>query len=30
MNNEIQTTELTRTSQSWDGVQLPDFPVGKY
>ena len=25
----IQTTELIRTSQSWDGVQLPDFPKGK-
>ena len=29
INNEIKTIELTRTSQSWDGVQLPDFPVGK-
>lgn len=25
----IKTIELTRTSQSWDGVQLPDFPEGK-
>ena len=25
----IKTTELIRTSQSWDGVQLPDFPLGK-
>ena len=29
MKIEIQTTELIRTSQSWDGVQLPDFPKGK-
>ena len=29
MNNEIKTIELIRTSQSWDGVQLPDFPNGK-
>ena len=25
----IKTTELIRTSQSWDGAMLPDFPVGK-
>ena len=25
----IKTTELIRTSQSWDGAQLPDFPQGK-
>ena len=25
----IKTTELIRTSQSWDGTQLPDFPQGK-
>ena len=25
----IKTTELIRTSESWDGVALPDFPVGK-
>ena len=26
---EVQTFELARTSQSWDGAQLPDYPVGK-
>ena len=25
----IKTTELIRTSQCWDGAQLPDFPQGK-
>ena len=25
----VQTTELVRTSQSWDGVDLPDYLVGK-
>lgn len=25
----VKTTELIRTSQSWDGVILPDFPQGK-
>ena len=25
----VQTTELVRTSQSWDGVELPDYLVGK-
>ena len=25
----IKTTELIRTSQSWDGVALPNFQVGK-
>jgi len=25
----IKSTELIRTSQSWDGAQLPDFPQGK-
>ena len=24
----IQTTELIRTSRSWDGALLPDFPQG--
>ena len=24
----IKTTELIRTSQSWDGTMLPDFPIG--
>lgn len=26
---QIKTTELIRTSQSWDGAQLPDFPQGQ-
>ena len=26
---EVVTVELARTSQSWDGAQLPDYPVGK-
>ena len=26
---KIKTTELIRTSQSWDGAQLPDFPAGQ-
>ena len=26
---EIQIIDLKRTSQSWDGVELPDYPVGK-
>ncbi len=26
---DIQTTELIRTSQSWDGVALPTYPAGK-
>ena len=26
---EIQIFDLKRTSQSWDGVELPDYPVGK-
>ena len=25
----VQTTELVRTSQSWDGVDLPDYLAGK-
>lgn len=25
----IKTTELIRTSQSWDGAMLPDFPAGQ-
>lgn len=31
-NNEVQevrSTELIRTSQSWDGVELPDYLVGR-
>ena len=26
---EIEIVELARTSQSWDGVELPVYPVGK-
>ena len=26
---EVQSTELIRTSQSWDGVELPDYLVGR-
>ncbi|MBR3220858.1 MAG: cupin domain-containing protein [Kiritimatiellae bacterium] len=26
---EIEIIELERTSQSWDGAQLPDYPAGK-
>lgn len=25
----VETTELIRTSQTWDGAALPDFPQGK-
>ena len=25
----MKKTELFRTSQSWDGVQLPDYPAGR-
>ena len=26
---EVRSTELVRTSQSWDGVDLPDYLVGR-
>lgn len=26
---ELATIELARTSQSWDGAELPDYPIGK-
>ena len=26
---QVQTTELIRTSQSWDGAELPDYLVGR-
>ncbi len=26
---EVKVLELKRTSQSWDGAELPDYPVGK-
>ena len=25
----VQTIELIRTSQSWDGAELPDYPLGR-
>ncbi len=25
----LKTTELIRTSESWDGAPLPDFPAGQ-
>ncbi len=25
----VQTTELLRTSQSWDGAEMPDYPKGR-
>ena len=28
-NNAVQTTELIRTSQSWDGAELPDYLTGR-
>ena len=26
---EVEIIDLARTSQSWDGAELPDYPVGK-
>ena len=26
---DIQITELLRTSQSWDGAEMPDYPKGR-
>lgn len=26
---EVKVLELKRTSQSWDGAELPDYPVGR-
>lgn len=26
---EVKSTELLRTSQSWNGVELPDYPQGR-
>ena len=26
---DVQTFELARTSRSWDGAELPDYPVGR-
>ena len=28
-DTEVRTTELLRTSQSWDGAELPDYPAGR-
>ena len=28
-NGEVQSIELLRTSQSWNEVDLPDYPQGK-
>ena len=28
-DTEVRTTELRRTSQSWDGAELPDYPAGR-
>ncbi len=29
MIKQVETTELFRTSQSWDGAALPDYPKGR-
>lgn len=29
MLKQVETTELVRTSQSWDGAALPDYPQGR-
>lgn len=29
MLKQVETTELFRTSQSWDGAELPDYPQGR-
>ena len=29
MLKQVETTELFRTSQSWDGAALPDYPQGR-
>ena len=29
MLNQVETTELIRTSRSWDGAALPDYPQGR-
>ena len=28
-NIDVQITELLRTSQSWDGAEMPDYPIGQ-
>ena len=27
--DDVQITELLRTSQSWDGAEMPDYPIGR-
>ena len=27
--DQVEITELIRTSRSWDGAELPDYPKGK-
>lgn len=29
LDAEVKSTELLRTSQSWNGVELPDYPQGR-
>ena len=29
LDEEVRSTELLRTSQSWNGVELPDYPQGR-
>ena len=29
MIKQVETTEIVRTSQSWDGAELPDYPQGR-
>ena len=29
MLKQVETTELFRTAQSWDGAELPDYPQGR-
>ena len=26
---KVQSTELIRTTQSWDGMEMPDYPQGR-
>ena len=27
--DDVRITELLRTSQSWDGAEMPDYPIGR-
>ena len=29
LDAEVKSTELLRTSQSWNGIELPDYPQGR-